>query len=267
MMRTTYTSAALLACLAAATPAAAQYSVTILHHGDGESALSRAGEFATLLNQSRDFYTGLGHGVVSVYAGDSIIPGPEFQASLDSGDPGSRTFFDAIALDLMGYDAVAVGNHEFDAGPAVFAEFLQATSVPFVSANLDFSGEASLAGLVGTDLFKSTTVNVPVTTPGGVVNKTIGIVGATTPNLPFVTSVGGVVVNDVLTSVNAEVAALKGAGVDHIVMIDQLQGIGVDLDLVNAGLSTDIDLIVSGGGEEISADLGAASPADRLSTT
>lgn len=253
-------SAITAVCLLAGTAAvqAQDYSLTILHNNDGESNLSAADEFATLMNRTRNFYRGAGHGVVSIYGGDSIIPSPEFQASLESGAPGSRTFYDALALDNIGYDAAAVGNHEFDAGPEVFAEFLQQTNVPYLSANLDFSGEASLNALVGTDLFASTMVDV--TTAVG--TKKVGIVGATTENLPFVTSTGNVVVNDVVSSVNAEAQALKTAGADHIILASHLQGISEDRAIADqlAGLGAPIDLIVAGGGDEILADLDADSP-------
>jgi 5'-nucleotidase / UDP-sugar diphosphatase len=247
-------------CLLAGTAAvqAQDYSLTILHNNDGESSLSATAEFATLMNRTRNFYRGAGHGVVSIFGGDSIIPSPEFQASLDSGPAGSRTFFDALALDNIGYDAAAVGNHEFDAGPDVFAEFLQQTSVPFVSANLDFTGEASLSALMLTDLFSSTMVDVST----AVGTKKIGIVGATTENLPFITSTGNVVVNDVVSSVDMEARALKSGGADHIILASHLQGISEDRAVADqlASLGTPIDLIVAGGGDEILADLNADSP-------
>jgi len=248
-----------LLCLAflaasAATPAAlAQYSITVLHNNDGESNISAIDEFTTLVKDTRSFYSGLGHGVVTVYAGDSFIPSPEFQASLDSGPPGSRTFFSALAFNEIGYDAAVIGNHEFDAGPSVLGEFVQQTNTPYVSANLDFSGEPALSGLVGSDIFTSTTVTVP--TAAG--NKTVGIIGATTENLPFISSVGGVTVGDVATAVNNEVAAL--GSVDHVILVSHLQGISEDLALAPS-LNSNIDLVIAGGGDEILADLSAPSP-------
>lgn len=247
-------------CLLAATTAAQgqDYSLTILHNNDGESNLSAADEFATLMNRTRNFYRGAGHGVVSIYGGDSIIPSPEFQASLESGPAGSRTFFDALALNNIGYDAAALGNHEFDAGPDILAEFVQQADVPFLSSNLDFSGEASLNGRVGSDIFASTMVDVNT----AVGTKKVGIVGATTENLPFITSTGNVVVNDVVSSVDAEANALKSAGADHVILASHLQGISEDRAIADqlAGLGAPIDLIVAGGGDEILADLDAPSP-------
>jgi 5'-nucleotidase len=33
-------------------------------------------------------------------------------------------FYDSIALDLVGYDAIIIGNHDFDFGPEVLADFI-----------------------------------------------------------------------------------------------------------------------------------------------
>ena len=246
-LRTLFAGAA--CALALTTSTYGQYSITVLHNNDGESNISAVDEFVTLVNDTRSFYQSQNHGVVTVYAGDSFIPSKEFQASLDSG-----IFYDALALDAIGYDAAVLGNHEFDAGPATLASFLGQTSVPYLSSNIDFTGEASLNALVGSDIFSSTIVTVP--TAAG--NKEVAIIGATTENLPFISSPGNVVVNNVVASVNAEVAALP-ASVDHVVLVSHLQGINEDLAIAGS-LSSDIDLIVAGGGDEILADLGAASP-------
>ncbi|MGC6423802.1 MAG: bifunctional metallophosphatase/5'-nucleotidase [Lentimonas sp.] len=262
---TTY--AALTAALA--TQAAAQYSITVLHNNDGESAFfsdSNNGieygglaEFKTMFDTTKSFYEGEGHGVVSVYAGDTFLAGPNFQASLDSGVAGSRTFYDALAISRIGYDASIIGNHEFDFGPDVLAEFIgdaQTTNpTKYLSANLDFSGNAALNSLVDTNIFKSTTVTVST----AVGNKTVGIIGATTENLPFITSPGAVSVSDVVTAVNAEAVNLVNAGVDHIILGSHLQGITEDQAIVSS-LNSNIDLIVAGGGDELNANPSAAAP-------
>ena len=85
---------------------------------------------------------------VLVSSGDNFLPGPEFNASLTRGLP----FYDAVALDRIGYSALAIGNHECDFGPDILADFIESFEVtrpPFLSANLDVSGEPRLAGLEG----------------------------------------------------------------------------------------------------------------------
>ncbi|TVQ66157.1 MAG: twin-arginine translocation signal domain-containing protein [Balneolaceae bacterium] len=64
---------------------------------------------------------------------------------LDAGDifhgtPWFDVYGGSVDLDLMtrmGYDAAAIGNHEFDRGPDGFAEAAQKAGFPFLAANYD----------------------------------------------------------------------------------------------------------------------------------
>ena len=84
----------------------------------------------------------------------------------------------------MEMDAICLGNHDFDFGPDVTADFINSVgNAPFLSANLDFSGEPALNSLTtGCDalLAKSTVVSK--------FGRNIGIVGATTENLASISS-------------------------------------------------------------------------------
>lgn len=67
---------------------------------------------------------------------------------LDSGDFSQGTpyfhFFkgniEVDAMGLMGYDAAALGNHEFDNGVAELARRASRSTFPFISSNYDFDG-------------------------------------------------------------------------------------------------------------------------------
>ena len=250
---------------------AQDYNVTILHNNDGESRLTSytdglpeyggVARFATMLEQTRTYYSGLNHGVVSIFAGDTFLAGAQFQASLDSGAPGSRTFYDALAISRMGYDASIIGNHEFDFGPEVLAEFIgdaQTTNATtYLSSNLTFTAEPTLqAHVTAGRIAPSKLVNV--STAQG--TKRIGIIGATTDTLPFVSSPGAVTIGSVATAVNTQIASLKAAGADHIVLGSHLQGLSTENDLV-PNLDSGIDLIIAGGGDEILRTASAATPA------
>jgi len=265
-----------------------RFWLTLLHHSDGESQLIDAGSgiesfggvarFATLVdNLEREAKrrpraggppvelagaslvpggaTGRpprdldnpGAAAVLVSSGDNFLAGPEFNLSIQKGPP----HFDAIALDLIGYDAFALGNHEFDFGPEILADFIESfefTMPPFLSANLDVSGEPRLQSLVGAGKIAASTI---VKKRG----EEIGIIGATTPNLPFISSPRNVVViAAVAAEVMAEVARLEGMGIDKIDLISHLQGLEEDLFL--APMLDDVDIIVSGGGGELLANTG-----------
>lgn len=262
-MKTTHSllTAAVGLLAVSACPLFAQYSITVLHNNDGESALfgsdgiGGVAEFKTQLDATRNFYESQSHGVLAIYAGDTFLAGPEFQASLDN-----NTYYDALAISRIGYDASIIGNHEFDFGPDVLAGFIQdaqtTNSTIYLSANLDFSGNAALNSLViGGSIAASTTVTV--STADG--DKIIGIIGATTENLPFISTPGEVTVNDVVAAVNGEVTSLLEGGADHIILGSHLQGIDEDIALIPS-LSSEIDLIIAGGGDELLASTEAASP-------
>lgn len=225
------------------------FRLTVLHNNDGESDLIDAGSgeladyggahrFKAVVDAAKARAAAETDGAVFVSSGDNFLAGPEFQASLVDG-----VFYDALALEAFGYDAICLGNHDFDFGPDVLADFIgQFTEVQYLSANLDFAAEAALQTHVDSGrIAKRVTVTV-----GG---EQIGIVGATTEALRSISSPRGVVVGDVATAVQAEVDALTAAGVDKIILISHLQSLNEDLAL--APLLHDVDVMVAGGGDEL----------------
>ncbi len=242
-------------------------TVSIFHNNDAESQLVNASgqpdfggaaRFAGALAALRANATSSGFDTLTVTSGDNFIPGPEFNASLATGPLGARTYFDADLISAIQYDALAIGNHDFDAGPDVLADFINnvtgptfngAPSIPYVSANLDFTGEQNLQDLVDSGRIVKSTV---ATGPSG---ESYGIVGATTPNLPFISAPRDVIVDqNVRAAVQAEIDALKAASVDRIVLISHLQGITEDQALI--GQLRDLDVAIAGGGDEVLANAG-----------
>jgi 2',3'-cyclic-nucleotide 2'-phosphodiesterase (5'-nucleotidase family) len=240
------------------------YTLTILHNNDGESRLTGApgqpdfggvARFATLVDDLRkDATTGkppaghAGHrGVVLLSSGDNFLAGPEWQASLDKGVP----FYDSLALSRIGYSAFAIGNHEFDFGPDVLADFIESFGrkpPPFLSANLDVSDEPRLQALADDGTIVASTV---VRERG----ERIGIVGATTPLLPAISSPRNVkVLDDVPGLIQDQVDALERSGVNKIILISHLQNINEDLELVP--MLSGVDVAIAGGGDELLANEG-----------
>jgi 2',3'-cyclic-nucleotide 2'-phosphodiesterase (5'-nucleotidase family) len=235
--------------------------LTVLHNNDGESRLiSASGQpdfggiarFVTLMNRlQHEAVTGppaspgAKRGVVTVSSGDNFLAGPQLNASFESGAP----FYDALALSRVNYDAIAIGNHEFDFGPATLARFITSFSprVPFLSANLDVSSDPHLGPLAAAGIIAPSTV---VTERG----ERIGIVGATTPRLPSISSPGpNVVINEMVAdAINAEIARLEGQGVNKFVVISHLQSVAEDLAL--APMLNGVDIMVAGGGDEVLAN-------------
>ena len=233
------------------------FTLTLLHSNDGESQLINAGtgledfggvaRYATVADQLKaEALSGRrNRGVIMLSAGDNFLAGPEFQASLEKGVP----FYDAVALDLIGFDAMTIGNHEFDFGPDVLADFIEsfgADSPPFISANLDVSAEPRLDALAD----QGTIVRSTVVMERG---RRIGIVAATTPDLPFISSPRDVVVDpDLVTTVQAEIDRVMNRGAKIIIFAPHLQGL--DADFALAPLLRGVDLWVAGGGDEVLAN-------------
>jgi 5'-nucleotidase/UDP-sugar diphosphatase len=248
------------------------FRLTVLHNNDGETALlpiatgpaaGAAGiaKFVTVVNQQKAAALinpgdALARGVVMISSGDNSLPGANFNAN--DTRPAGTPLYDTRAFQLIGYDAITLGNHDFDNGPGPLADIIAGLSVPpsgpFLSANLNFSAEPLLAPFtVGPSpkLAKSTVRNVN--------GRLVGIVGATTTDLSFISSPGpNIQIGlNVAQAIQAEVDALDAAGVKIIIVSTHLQGFTTEIAAV-ANLRK-VDAIISGGGSEL-----FASPGDIL---
>ncbi|ASO18625.1 5'-nucleotidase [Actinoalloteichus hoggarensis] len=219
---------------------------------DEERAFGGVARTTTLMNQLRreavigrpDAGTAFHRGALVVSGGDNFLPGPEFAASIDKGAP----YYDALAFKAMRFDATAIGNHEFDFGPEVLADFMSSFrgGTKFVGSNLDVSGEPSLTGYTR----DGTLVSSHVSWQAG---KPIGIIGLTTPDLPALSSPRDVEVSDDLAGIaNGLAAGFERRGVKQVVLISHLQDIDNELALVPE--LSGVDVVVGAGGGEILAD-------------
>lgn len=242
------------------------FTLTLAHNNDGESALTPSvidgaeyggvARFASVVDRlERSSTTGRPapgqagkRGFLLLNSGDNYLAGAEFNASNQPGAP----FYDAVAVDALDYDVLAIGNHEFDFGPETLARFISAVpDTTFVSANLDVSGEPSLAALAADGSIAASTV---VREKG----ERIGVIGLTTPLLPTISSPGAVVARPELAEITqAQVDLLTDSGVDIIVLQSHLQNIQEEIDLVTQ--VEGVDVVIGGGGAEL-----LASPDDLL---
>lgn len=143
---------------------------------------------------------------------------------------------------------MAIGNHEFDFGPDVLEDFILGfdNPPPFVTDNLDFSLEPGLQALVDDGIIVKRAVIFKE-------GEKIGIVGATPPDLPFISSPRNVIVLDNLAElVQEQIDKLKEMGINRIIFISQLQDINEDIAL--AAQLSDVDIMIAGGGQELLAN-------------
>ena len=238
-------------------------TLTILHLNDSESQLIHAGNgmedfggAARVVTIVKNLRSAAKMDVVlTVSAGDNFLIGPEFKAGLaefNSALGGINTYFDARALDAIGFDAIVFGNHDFDFGPDLLNDFISTgfinTSPRYLSANIDFSGEPALQALVKRGRIAK---RIIIEKNG----HTFGIIGATTPQLPYVSRPGKVVVDiDLAAVVQSEINALFSSGVNKIIFVSHLQDIAEDMALI-AQLEG-VDIAIAGGGNEVLANSG-----------
>lgn len=171
--------------------------------------------------------------------------GDQFQGSL------FYTYYKGkVAAELMnalGYDAMTVGNHEFDDGPEVLRGFMDAVEFPVLLANADVTAEPHLA-----DVLKPSTV----IERGG---EKIGLIGLTPADTDELASPGpNVTFSDPAEAVRREVEKLTANGVRRIVVLSHS---GYETDKRVAAAVDGIDVIVGGHTNTLLGDLeGAAGP-------
>ena len=223
------------------------FTLTILHNNDGESKLlpdedsgfPGVARFATQVKLMQTAAAAAGSGVVTLTSGDNFLASQELGISLAR----DGALYDSVALSGL-YDAMALGNHDFDFGPDVTARFIEGFDPPvtFLSANADFSNEPVLQALVDSGKLAASTV---VDTGG----QQIGVIGAVTPLLPNISSPRNVVISDVLAAVTAEAESLAAQGVNKIILVSHLQGVSEEIALV-ADLAG-VDIVIAGGGDDL----------------
>jgi 5'-nucleotidase / UDP-sugar diphosphatase len=275
MSRLVRVAAALAAVALVAAPSTASakhsketYRLTLLHNNDGESkynvgdSIANYGgvtRFKTVLDRLRaeaDAYRTGRHerkGTVVVSSGDNILAGLNLRASFQRFDTTGKPFYDSLVMDQLDYDAVTIGNHEFDFGPERLAQFIRGTSwrIPFLSANTDMRREPSLQALRRWLRIRDSTVVFK----GG---EAIGIIGVTPPETPSISSPGKVSFDaDVAREVNEQARWMTWLGIDKIIVSSHLQNAANERSLV-AQLKN-VDIVIAGGGDDL-----LANPSDRL---
>jgi 5'-nucleotidase/UDP-sugar diphosphatase len=159
---------------------------------------------------------------------------------LDAGDQFQGTLFfsvggaDVVAdvTNELGYDAMSIGNHEFDAGPAVLAQFIEKADFPVLSANIDASGDPDLGGKISAyEIFR-------------VDGEEVGVIGLTTEHTASSSSPGpNVRFLDAIETAQATVDELRERGIDIVIALTHL---GYEDDLELARSVDGIDVIVGG---------------------
>lgn len=233
------------AALAAWPSAAAAYTLHILHINDLHSRIESIGESGSTCSAEDEAAGACFGGVARLKTAidarrDELTARGENVIVLDAGDQFAGSLFfttykgaaEAEFMNRIGFDAMMLGNHEFDLGPEPIADFIEKVEVPVIFGNVDASGDNRLAPLD----------EDPVVIKAGGVR--IGIVGALTQDTAEIASPGPTIAfGEVNEALARQVAALQASGVTHIVALTHQ---GAPDDFATAAAVPGIDAVVGG---------------------
>lgn len=181
----------------------------------------------------------------------AIVNGEEFML-IDAGDVFQGTLYfnkfqgqaDLRFYNLMGYEAMAIGNHEFDSGQQTLVDFIKGANFPIISANID-AQPASLLGAIAADVADPAADKWGkrvIITKGA---KKIGLFGLTPPDTGILSSPGAGVTfgADLAGIAQAQINALKAEGADIVI---GLTHIGYDEDKKIVPLVSGLSAIIGG---------------------
>ncbi|WP_158515116.1 bifunctional 2',3'-cyclic-nucleotide 2'-phosphodiesterase/3'-nucleotidase [Bacillus weihaiensis] len=209
------------------------FDVTLIHTNDTHAHLENVARRITAINDIRSDVD------------NSFL--------LDAGDVFSGTLYfnkysglaDIQFMNMVGYDAMVPGNHEFDKGPETLATFIKEATFPIVSSNIDYSKEATIRDLYvdsigdpgeGGKIYPATIIERD--------GEQIGVFGLTTEETAVLANPGPTIhFKNYIESAENAVELLEEAGINKVVALTHL---GYTFDKILAESVDGIDVIVGG---------------------
>ncbi|ELR97760.1 bifunctional metallophosphatase/5'-nucleotidase [Gloeocapsa sp. PCC 73106] len=267
------------------------FTLQILHTSDQEAgipALRDAIGLSAVMEALEDDYPNS----IKLTSGDVYISGPFYGASADIYDFSEQSAVSGIADILIqnayGWDAAAVGNHEFSASDTGFFNLIApnpnirngegggvgidpavgypGTSFPYLASNLDYSGATIPPGLNIVEGGQNAQPNSLTSSVVVDVNgESIGVLGAVTPYLPAIANIGNIrmttgdnitaatpiatQVEVLIENLTPEVETLVAQGINKIILMTHLQEAEIEQALAQAIVDQNIPIdILMGGG-------------------
>lgn len=223
--------------------ALADYELNILHINDLHSRIEPINKFDSTCTppeqEKNECFGGIARVKAAIdarraaLAGGNVLildAGDQFQGSLYYTSYKSAPI--AEFMNGIGFDAMAIGNHEFDDGPEELAKFIEALKFPLISGN-------TLAGLDSplADTFKGYVVKEL----GG---EKVAVVSVLATDTDETSSPGDrILFGDEIAYLKEAVKEIEGQGVNKIVLLSHV-GYGRDKEI--AAAVDGIDVIVGG---------------------
>lgn len=237
--------------------AQAEYVLHVLHTNDLHSRIEQINKYDSTCDEETAAKNECFGGVARVAAkvnelrakieseGGNVIV-------LDAGDQYQGSLFYmtykgkdvAEFMTAIGYDAMALGNHEFDDGPEGLLALVDGVEFPVISGNIDVSQSNVLKGKVD---------NHAVLEVG---DQKIGIVSALATDTPETAAPGpNVIFSDDIDSLKADVQTLTDEGVDKIIALTH---VGYLRDQEIAQAVPGIDAVIGGHSHTLLGDMEGA---------
>ncbi|SEN40419.1 LPXTG-motif cell wall anchor domain-containing protein [Mesobacillus persicus] len=221
----------------------ANFDLTVLHTNDTHGSLDNMPKTVTAVKDER----AKDPNALLLHAGDA------FSGTLYFNEFKGKADLDL--MNLMGFDAMTFGNHEFDLGSSSeghgkLVEFIQGAQFPFVSSNVDFSQDDKFNGLFN-DLVTNEAQNGQIYDAiiKEVNGEKVGIFGLTTEETASISSPGSIAFENYLLEAEKAVEALEAQGVNKIIALTHIgydDNAAIDNDLTLAKEVEGIDIIVGG---------------------
>jgi len=221
----------------------ADYTLTILHINDWHSRIESNNKYESTCSADDETegkcFGGAARLVTAIADRRQALEGGNVLL-LNGGDNFQGSLFyttykgavEAEFLNQMKFDAMTVGNHEFDDGEDALVPFLDVIEFPVLSANV----AASASSKVGDRIKPSMVIEV-----GG---EKIGIVGAVTNDTPEIASPGpNILIADDIKTITAEVEKLKAEGINKIIALTH---VGYPRDKEMIAKIPGVDVVVGG---------------------
>ncbi|WP_449540472.1 5'-nucleotidase C-terminal domain-containing protein [Ferdinandcohnia sp. Marseille-Q9671] len=219
------------------------FNLTVMHTNDTHAALDDMPKTVTAVKQVR----AENPEALLLHAGDAFtgtLYFNEFQGKAD-----------LAMMNLLKFDAMTFGNHEFDLGSSTeghqaLVDFIKNAQFPFVSANVDFSNDTKFNGLFN-DTISSDSKNGQIY--NGIIKEVngekVGIFGLTTEETVDISSPDSIAFQNYLTEAKKAVQSFEAQGVNKIIAVTHIgydDNAAVDNDLILAKEVEGIDVIVGG---------------------
>ncbi len=226
-----------------ANAALADYKLTILHNNDWHSRIESINKYDSTCSAEEEGKNECFGGAARLKAavdnrrnalkGQNVLllnAGDNFQGSLFYTT--YKGAAEAEFMNLMKFDAMTIGNHEFDDGEDGLAAFIGKADFPIVSANVRADVKSSIKDKIKPYLIKEV---------GG---QKIAIIGAVTNDTAELASPGpNIGIDDDVKAITSAVAEVTKQGVDKVIALTH---VGYPRDIAAIAKIPGVDVVVGG---------------------